>query len=495
MHYLESELNTLLREDRSIFEFLESESLDGMWFWDLEKPGQGWMGPGFWRLFGIEPETRQHLVEQWHELIHPEDLAAAKANFEAHLADPSIPYDHVVRVTHADGSTVWVRCRGKVIRNEGGQPMRMLGVHTDLTEVMVRQAELSAFIEALPGVAMILDADGMYVKIMSTRERLLADSLEQLLGKRVGDVLPPESAKPIMATVAKTLETGEPQLVEYKIATPASVLWFEGRVVPLPQESKAQRPQVIWLAHDITDRKVTALDLERRNADLRQFAHVASHDLRSPLHTISQLTSWLEEDCGDQISDEGKEFIRLIQSRTHRMGDLIEGLLRYAKTSGTVNFVETDTGKAIEAALEMVYFDDESFTFDVPKDPPTVVTDPLLFQQIVQNLVGNSIKHHDKDHGHVVIQFGRKGKGHLLSVTDDGPGIPPEFSERVFQVFQTLKSRDVVEASGIGLAIVKKAVDGLGGTVTLESDGKSGTTFHVFLPDDAQAAKAAQIQA
>lgn len=132
-HYLETELEHAIQNDISIWEFLRAGSLDGVWYWDLENPENEWMSPEFWRLFGIDPETKGHKASEWQDLIFPEDGELALKNFEQHLADPTYPYDQVVRYLHADGSTVWVRCRGMAIRDKTGKAVRFLGAHVDLT--------------------------------------------------------------------------------------------------------------------------------------------------------------------------------------------------------------------------------------------------------------------------------------------------------------------------------------------------------------------------
>jgi len=134
-HYLEAELTDLVKSDETIFQFLQDGSLDGIWYWDLEEPDHEWMSPRFWQLFGYEPGEKEHLASEWQDMINPEDRDAALARFHRHLADPSVPYDQVVRYRHKRGSTVWVRCRGMAIRDEDGTPLRMLGAHTDVTEL------------------------------------------------------------------------------------------------------------------------------------------------------------------------------------------------------------------------------------------------------------------------------------------------------------------------------------------------------------------------
>lgn len=134
-HYLEQELENLIQTDPRMFRFLREGSLDGIWYWDLENPDQEWMSPEMWRLFGLDPERQPHSPSAWQDLIFPEDLEVALDNFHKHCADPDHPYDQLVRYRHADGSTVWVRCRGLAIRDETGKPIRLLGAHNDLTQL------------------------------------------------------------------------------------------------------------------------------------------------------------------------------------------------------------------------------------------------------------------------------------------------------------------------------------------------------------------------
>lgn len=135
-NYLKDELYTLIQSDTSIFEFIHVNSLDGLWYWDLENPEQEWMSPRFWEVLGYDPSSKQHLSSEWQDIIFQDDLALAIENFHKHLADPNHPYDQIVRYIHKNGSTVWIRCRGIAIRNDKGMATRMLGAHNDVTSVI-----------------------------------------------------------------------------------------------------------------------------------------------------------------------------------------------------------------------------------------------------------------------------------------------------------------------------------------------------------------------
>ncbi len=141
-HYLETELYQRVSEDPEIFDFLQNGSLDGVWYWDMENLEQEWMSPRFKALFGYDADEIPDTADWWQSNIHPDDLAAAQRNLERHKSDPSHPFDQIVRYRHKDGSTVWVRCRGLMIRDRDGTPLRMLGAHTDVTEMKRAEAEL-----------------------------------------------------------------------------------------------------------------------------------------------------------------------------------------------------------------------------------------------------------------------------------------------------------------------------------------------------------------
>lgn len=141
-NYLKEELYDLVQKDTSLFEFFQQGSLDGVWYWDLEREDNEWMSPRFWELFGYDPSEKKHSPQEWQDMIYPEDLEVALNNLKRHCEDPNHPYDQTVRYRHKDGSTIWVRCRGIAIRDETGKPIRMLGAHTDVTELKRTVEEL-----------------------------------------------------------------------------------------------------------------------------------------------------------------------------------------------------------------------------------------------------------------------------------------------------------------------------------------------------------------
>ncbi len=141
-HYLKTELYSLIKTEDEIINFLQEGALDGMWYWDLENPEEEWMNRQFWETLGFDPTEMPHKAAAWQDIIDPNDLQLALTKFNEHAADASVPYDLVVRYTHKKGHTVWIRCRGLIIRDAENNPVRMLGAHTDISEQKKSEIEL-----------------------------------------------------------------------------------------------------------------------------------------------------------------------------------------------------------------------------------------------------------------------------------------------------------------------------------------------------------------
>lgn len=224
--------------------------------------------------------------------------------------------------------------------------------------------------------------------------------------------------------------------------------------------------------------------LERSNADLDQFAYVASHDLKAPLRGISNLAQWLEEDLGGNLSEDSRKHLDLLRGRARRMEALIDGILQYSRAARTKGKLETiDVGSLVREAIELIPTPPNA-RIEIQDSMPTLRTEKVPLEQTLMNLIVNALKHSGRPDVRVSI-VARSLDGHVqFSVSDNGIGIAPEFQERVFGIFQTLEARDKVEGTGIGLAIVKKVVEARGGRIWIESSPGQGATFHFTWPKE-----------
>ena len=242
---------------------------------------------------------------------------------------------------------------------------------------------------------------------------------------------------------------------------------------------------ILSLATDISERRRIELDLEakqaellRSNKDLEQFAYVASHDLKAPLRAIDVLVGWIQEELVDYDSGDVQDNLDLLRRRTQRLERLLEDLLAYSRAGRKVGkYGEVDYHSLV---LDAVHLLDppETMTVETSGEWPTFETYGTALEQVFRNLIGNAIKHHPGPSGHITVSCTEQQDRYVFSVADDGTGIDSQYAERVFQMFQTLKPRDAVEGSGMGLAIVNRIVQWQGGRVWFEAGaGGRGTAF------------------
>ena len=232
--------------------------------------------------------------------------------------------------------------------------------------------------------------------------------------------------------------------------------------------------------------KKTSKLLASRNQELDEFAYVASHDLKAPLRAIANLAQWLQEDLGDQIPPDNQQQLELMQIRVKRLEGFIEGLLQYSRAGRqSLEALPVSSTQLLEEIIDTLAVP-EAIQITIPKTGPTLTTQKLLLQQVLANLISNAIKYHHRPNGQVTVSMKDIGSMVEFAVADDGPGIDPSQHERIFGVFQTLTSRNIIESTGIGLSIVKKLVENQGGEITLASALGQGSTFTFTWPKDSR---------
>ena len=222
--------------------------------------------------------------------------------------------------------------------------------------------------------------------------------------------------------------------------------------------------------------------LDESNKELDQFAYVTSHDLKAPLRGISTVSQWLEEDLDEVLTDTTREQLGLLRSRVQRMESLINGILAYSRAGRTSSKPERiATDKLLAEVIELCA-GPAGARVEIGPGMPELRCERVPLQQVFLNLIGNAFKHSRRADPHVRITVRDVGDDFRFSVTDNGPGIAPEFHERIWGIFQTLEPRDSIEGTGIGLSVVKKIVEGKRGRVWVESAEGAGATFHFTWP-------------
>jgi signal transduction histidine kinase len=274
----------------------------------------------------------------------------------------------------------------------------------------------------------------------------------------------------------------------------------EGMRWHIVAELEASREQQQELARQAADLDEQAVELRRSNAELEQFAYVASHDLQEPLRKIASFCQLLEKRYGDKLDDRGRQYIDFAVDGARRMQVLINDLLTFSRV-GRVNDARVPVGldQALDKALANLgtAVEESDARVDRPEHLPDVVGDPTLLTMLWQNLVGNALKFRHSDRTpHVSITCGTdpdEPDSLLVSVTDNGIGIPEQFKEKVFIIFQRLHGRDAYGGTGIGLALCKKIVEQHGGKIWIDTAHTDGTRFCFTLPSLAESPEASGI--
>jgi light-regulated signal transduction histidine kinase (bacteriophytochrome) len=231
-----------------------------------------------------------------------------------------------------------------------------------------------------------------------------------------------------------------------------------------------------------------AAELARSNADLEQFAYVASHDLQEPLRKVASFCQLLEQRYGGQLDDRADQYIAFAVDGAKRMQLLINDLLTFSRVGRTSGgFVPVDLKDVVARAWDGLDARVEQtggrLEVDLDACPEHVLGDPSLLQMLLGNLFGNSLKYRREGVAPMVaVTASREGPMLRISVTDNGIGIPPEYAEKVFVIFQRLHGRDEYEGTGIGLALAKKVVEFHGGTIGLLPSPGGGTCVSFTLP-------------
>lgn len=361
-----------LKESQARLELALEASGDGWWDWNMLTEEVIWSDQ-FLQMLEYEPGELSPSFKTWQSLIHPDDLPRVQALLKDHLQHKAIPYVFDHRVRTKSGQWKWIAALGKVVAwNNQGKPLRMVGMH-----------------------------------------------------------------------------------------------------------------------HDISDRKQAEQEMQRINAELLrsnqelgQFAYVASHDLQEPLRKIGSFTDLLADRYQDQLDEKADRYIRYITDGAARMQGLIDDLLSFSRVGQAELKIKSI---ALSSLVEQVLIDLEKVIeqrhVELVIDPlPTVAVDPVQMRQVFQNLIANAIKYCQADIPSIHVKAIQNQDVWTISVKDNGIGIDPQFSERIFVIFQRLHHREEYSGTGIGLAICKKIVERHGGQIWVESAEGQGAIFSFTLP-------------
>ena len=468
----------------------------GLWAWDVRQQRMLWssnIGP----LLGLPEGTFDDTLESYRSRIHEDDVEAHRQAIAAAFEDPNGLYEIEHRIRWPDGTLRWVEARGKVFRDSEGTPTRLTGTVLDVTDrkdamtaLRTSEAKFATIVRSSPD-AIVLSrmSDGVILEANEGLSRLIGIARSEILGK-TGEALGLWNAADDRSRLVAALRTHRQVrniegILRDREGRPHCCLLSAERIELEGEEL------MLSVLRDVTDRKEMedereALigELEAANAELERFVYSVSHDLKGPLVTVFGFLGLLEKDLRAGRQDRLLGDLLKIRAGAEAMQGLIEELLEFSRL-GRLEIrpepldLQDLVGRVVASLSGSL--ERRRIQVRILGTLPTVEGDSGRLLSLLQNLIDNAAKFL-AGRPNPRIEIGARPRQDKVEifVRDNGPGIPPKDQEKVFELFERLDTSQ--PGTGLGLALVRRIVEGHGGEVWIESDGETGTAFHFTLP-------------
>jgi len=472
--------------------FLDASG-DGFWDWHI-KSDYEYMSPKFWEMFGYLPKEKPHHPSAWQELIFQEDLAFAMRNFKNHVnTKGKAPFSQEVRYRHKNGSTITVLCRGQVVEWDAkGNPVRMIGTHTDITELKAKQKALETALD-FQKLLMSVNTDLIFVKddhfrILDANPAFInlypPETRDKIVGYTTFEKYPKEQADEFLKEDKKALAEGVSEVIE-------PVDFPDGqKKVLLTKKIRFENVDgevfILAIARDITELKNVENELVRTNAELEEFAYRTSHDLRSPLISSIKLLEITQGILKDGQIEKASSHLGLIHESLQKLLELVSDILKLAKLNHeSLPVVPISIEAIVENSLKKMAYMDNFSRLQIQTNFDTQVSLKAPVEHItlvIENILSNAIKYQDdsKRDSFVHVSTQSEGDRLVLKICDNGLGIPEQSRAKLFQMFKRFHPK-ASYGSGLGLYMVKRSVEKMGGSIEAHNTG-DGTEFVISIP-------------
>jgi PAS domain S-box-containing protein len=461
---------------------------DGIWDWNV-KTNEVFFSDRWKEMLGYEDYEIANHIDEWAKRVHPDDLGWVTQAVQDHFAKKTPYYSTEHRVLCKDGPYKWILDRGQALWDETGNVVRMAGSHTDISDRKQAEVEIrelnAALANAVEGISR-LDQQGRYINVNKAYAQMVGYQPSEMIGKVWKPTVYPEDLDKMLVAYQQMLADGKVEVEARGVRKDGSIFYKQLVMISAYDEQKQFTGHHCFMK-DISDRKHAEEELRhqseelmRSNAELEQFAYVASHDLQEPLRMVTSYLQLLERRYKDKLDANADEFIAYAVDGASRMQTLINDLLtfsrlgtrsqpfRIANTSAILSNVLANLKIAIEESGTVLTYD----------ALPNLIGDPSQLSQLFQNLIGNAIKFRSEGQPQIHIGVESNNGSWLFSVRDNGIGIDPQYRDRIFLIFQRLHNRTKYSGTGIGLAICKKIVERHGGHLWVEPSPIQGSTFY-----------------
>jgi PAS domain S-box-containing protein len=532
------ELNLALKTSEQRWLFAIEGSELGLWDWDAQT-NEVFYSAQWKRLLGFDDNEIGNSFGEWDKRVHPDDKEQVYIELNRHLEGKSPVYTSEHRLLCKDGSYKWILDRGKVmVSDTDNKPLRVIGTHTDITSLKIKEQQLieserrfgKIFHNSPIGVNIVrlsnntsVDINESYLNIIGySRNEVIGKTAEELnlfvdFGtrekwqeelKRTGKIKnqlarfrsKSGEIKDVLASI-EVIEIGGEKLSLIAAMDVTDQKKAEEKIKKLNEELEEKvnnrtfelsqnQAALINLVEDINEKsgqleKYAGL-LEAKNKELETFTYSVSHDLKAPLRGIDGYSKLLSDIYAGSLTDEAKHFINVIRNSTMQMGRLIDDLLNYSRLERSMFRKENIAMQSFVHAILTTYRKElEELHFETETSIPgiTIEADSTGLSIILRNFIGNAIKFaNTAENPKIEIALAEADDVWTISVKDNGIGFDMKYHDRIFDIFQRLHRAEDFPGTGVGLAMVSKAIARMGGKAWAKSTPGHGATFFVEIP-------------
>jgi PAS domain S-box-containing protein len=480
----EKQIDKLLQEVRR-YELAASGANDGLWDWDLIT-NEAFTSTPWKSMLGYSEDDVETKIGEWEKLLHPDDKEKTTKALKDYIEGKTEKYEQEFRMLHKNGNYIWVSSRGTVLRDPMGNPYRISGSHTDITdrkmsETLLKENERkyrNLFENSMVGIIRAKMSTG---EVLEANAKFL--SLTGLIFSEINtfflqDLFVNEDRRREVARALYQKNQVENKEIELRKGNGES-FW-----VLFSAKYSKEEDLMECIINDISQLKSAITELEKVNFELDNFVYHSSHDLRSPLRSIIGLVNLIKTEKDPSMI---QKCLEMIEGSVIRLDHLVVDLLSFSKNSRTeISTVPINFQIEVNNSITNFYSKEECKNLlikTVIQNNIPFISDLTRIRIILNNLISNAIKYRDSEKEISVIQIVIKvnEKEVSIEIEDNGEGVLPEKIDGIFDMF--VRASESSEGSGLGLYIVKNVLEKLGGEISVASEYKKGTKFSLRIPN------------
>lgn len=518
---VQTELLQKLRESETLHKQAQALTHIGNWSWDIRTNEITWSDE-MYRIYGLEPQSEKITFQRFMSLIHPDHRESRMQEITRSLQTGRAE-DYTLKILTLAGEEKILKGKGELLVDKLGTPVRFDGTCQDITTefrlnlyLAEHERYLSQLINNAPDAIIVIDEQSLIRLWNPKTEAIFGWKADEVLGLHLADtIIPIQYREAHNRGMKHYLATGEGIVINRSTEITAITKNNFELIISLTISETVQdnRRSFIAFLRDITQEKKNWIDLQKKtllleqknqqlkhtNEELESFNYAASHDLQEPLRKIQIFADRLNSEQ-PALPAKVQGYLEKIISSSVRMQGLLKDLLLFTQTTNVVETLEkVDLVQLVlEAKHSLTHLFEETGARLSYTSLPVINVVSFQFLQVFTNLIGNSIKYRKPGISpHIWIGSTTVKRDDLgnelpalhqnylkISIVDNGIGFEPKFADRIFDLFARLHSKETYSGTGIGLAICKKIIQNHQGFIRAESDGHSGSTFNIYLPDE-----------